>query len=54
MYADTKPAAISTWRRWFAWRPVIAICGERMWLCVVERCWHERRLGDGYWQYRRI
>jgi hypothetical protein len=51
MYADAK--ATARWHRWFAWRPT-TIHGERRWLCVVERCWCERRLGDGYWQYRRI
>lgn len=38
-------------RSWFAWRP-IKIDGKRVWLKWVERRYHDRWLGDGWWEYQ--
>jgi hypothetical protein len=39
------------WPWWFAWYPIMHK-GERIWLRWIQRRWHDRRLGDGWYEYR--
>jgi hypothetical protein len=39
------------WTWWFAWHPILHK-GERIWLRWIQRRWHARRLGDGWYEYR--
>jgi hypothetical protein len=40
-----------SWTWWFAWYPIMHK-GERIWLRWIQRRWHDRRLGDGWYEYR--
>jgi hypothetical protein len=39
------------WTWWFAWYPIMHK-GKRIWLRWIQRRWHARRLGDGWYEYR--
>ena len=59
---DEQKARHWRWRRWFAWRPVSCVNGDRVWLEFVERRgeWYDDFEGytfrgyDYKWSYRRI